>query len=394
MKSIAVIHRFANIYGGGEKLTVTAVEHFTHRGFEVHLFTMRKISEQFLREKYPDKNIDFSKVYFHSSLIFFDSFSLYQKLLVQLLPSFKKFNYVFNASGTWLPCPGLKYDKYVLIIYVPYWDMEEVDVKYRTSKIWKMYYLPYRKIARWSFKKLVEYIDKGLIEVYTDARWMKELIEKRYNIKLSGYIYPPVNFSEFSKVAENTSRENIVVSLGRYSPDKKQDIQILIAKKYVEEYGKDCKFVIIGGLSKAQEPYFNYCKRLVKEYNLEDVVLLKPNLPFHQVLEYLSKARVFLHSMGYGEPELAQEPLSIACLEGIASGCLPLLYAGGGAFEIVNYKKEYLYTNIEEAAHKIAKLLSMDIDEHVRRSRELRSYIHANFSEETFKKNLDKLLPP
>ncbi len=385
-KKAAILHKFVG-YGGGARFSITIAKILEDIGFEVSIFSIHKIDPVKIYERFGKKlrrtrfislNIPRKK----------PLLLIYNSLLLNMSTIFRKFDIIFNMSGDFIYNPLCRYKKYVIILYKPYHYLTHLAYS-RSRIVKKIYYAPYLKLVLDSVDRLKKIKEENSdnILVFTDSEWCKLIMEKCLKVPVDGVIYPPVDLSTFLKISNNTERDG-VISLANFNREKKQHIQVLIAKLAKEYYGIDQEFRICGIVTENNLWYFNYVKKLVDRFNLKNVKLY-PNIPLRDLLKLLSRSKVFLHTMGFREPWYLQEPLSIACLEGIASGCLPLLYAGGGAFEIVNYKKEYLYTNIEEAVEKLSKLLEVSESQYISMRNSLISGLYKFSEDELYRRIID-----
>lgn len=67
---------------------------------------------------------------------------------------------------------------------------------------------------------------------------------------------------------------NIVLVFGYFSPEKGQDIAIQ-AWNLFQKSGGQGKLILAGGVRRKQDQrYFNYCKKLIKKYNLSDSITI------------------------------------------------------------------------------------------------------------------------
>ena len=113
-----------------------------------------------------------------------------------------------------------------------------------TSNIWKRLYIqPYLFISKnidYNNDIDFSYIKKGTI--IANSNYTKNAIKKVWNID-STVIYPPVDLERFSSCLRSKSRNNQVLVISRFSPEKQLEKAIFIAKIL-----KNTKFIIIGNL--------------------------------------------------------------------------------------------------------------------------------------------------
>jgi len=92
-------------------------------------------------------------------------------------------------------------------------------------------------------------------------------------------------------------------------------------------------------------------------------VKLWKDVPMKTVMRVLSASKVFVHSKGWGVmksgAKSSPEHFGQVIVEGMASGCVPVVPNVGGPLEIIGSNEEYGYTfsTIEELKRKINMLL-------------------------------------
>ncbi len=154
-------------------------------------------------------------------------------------------------------------------------------------------------------------------------------------------IYPPVMPIKRDKKA----KKNIILSVGRFHPLKKQDVLIEAFKKI-----KGYELVLAGGLLPADETYFNSLKAASKGLPVQ----MLPNISFEKLTDLYNRARIYWHAAGFHEvkPE-HMEHFGITTVEAMSAGCVPVVFNGGGLPEIVREGQDgYLWANRNELLTK------------------------------------------
>lgn len=112
-------------------------------------------------------------------------------------------------------------------------------------------------------------------------------------------------------------REPLVVSVAQYRPEKNHALQLHAFHRLLQlypEHGCQPRMVLIGGCrNDADEARVQELKQLRQELQLSDTVDILVNLPYDQLLDYLSRAKIGLHTM-------RDEHFGIGVVEFLASG--------------------------------------------------------------------------
>jgi glycosyltransferase involved in cell wall biosynthesis len=175
--------------------------------------------------------------------------------------------------------------------------------------------------------------------VVANSEFTKEAILRNYDLPENAVqvVYPPV---EFSASAAPVKKEDLVASLGRFSPEKRQLEQIRIAQA-LPELG----FLIMGFAGDGA--YYRQCARYVEDHGLKHVRLLA-NTTYRELEDALGRSRFFLHNT-------QNEPFGITTVQAIAKGCIPLVHDSGGQREIVPFR-QLRFSSAEEAAARLRAL--------------------------------------
>jgi len=241
-------------------------------------------------------------------------FGIYQRSLTALhVARFrKKFDLTINTHGDVMPLPVdityLHFPVFALLAEEPW----KYYAKYFKSVFWRAYFEPYRimqkHLARFMFSRSL---------LLTNSSFSRDVI-RRYIRSDALVVYPPVEVDDYLKVSKNLDREDAVISISRFSPEKNLHLIPFIAKQL-----PDISFYVIGSVRGSRSvEYYNRVLTLIKSMSLKNVKLY-PNASYEKKLEILSRCKVFLHLMPY-------EHFGIAVVEGMASGCIPVVHKSGG----------------------------------------------------------------
>ncbi|MBK1813061.1 glycosyltransferase family 4 protein [Clostridium sp. YIM B02505] len=173
-------------------------------------------------------------------------------------------------------------------------------------------------------------------------------------------IYNGVDNTKFNKEAEydyllkefKVDKDDIVVGMvGRINSWKGQRDFILAIKKIVKEH-TNIKAILIGGVFEGEEWRVQELKRLIKDNNLEDVIIMKDFRS--DVTNIYNLIDIFVL------PSTNPDPLPTVVLEAMASGKPIVAYRHGGVTEMVSEGANGLFAevlNIDDLSTKILYLL-------------------------------------
>jgi len=189
-------------------------------------------------------------------------------------------------------------------------------------------------------------------------------------------VYPPVDTVRFRR--EAGPRASAVVSVGRFTPSKRQLEQIQLAGKLPH-----LSFHIIGFAN--NNAYYQQCHRYVESHQLHNVHL-HPDAPFDEMLSHLQSARYFLHT-------LVNEPFGITAVQAIAAGCLPIVHDSGGQRETV-IVPELRYQDLEEVPEIIERLEALDEADVESLTSHLQQHAASRFDAQVFHRQMRDILRP
>jgi len=227
----------------------------------------------------------------------------------------------------------------------------QITLKYVKSPLWRAYYIPYDAVQHWLVKR--KWFLRGT--VLTNSKFSQKAIRK-YLGRNAEVLYPPVDVERFMTVAGGRKREPLVVSCGRYSPDKNYELVLEVAARV----GERGRFAIVGMTSgKLSNQYYERISKMKTQMQLSNVELHR-GISFGDLLDIYARAKVFLHAM-------KNEHFGIAVVEAMAAGLVPVVHRSGGPWEDILQSKQgvhgYSYLTADEASRIIVRLLEGDISE-------------------------------
>lgn len=157
-------------------------------------------------------------------------------------------------------------------------------------------------------------------------------------------VYPPVKCNEIRVLP----KEDLVISIGRFSPEKKHEVMIDAFKKV--EQRSSLRLLLIGARS---DPSY---LRAMRSRAAGHRIMFAQDLPHPEVLQLLGRARYYWHARGYGETDpITYENFGISTVEALAAGCIPIVIDKGAQPEIVNDPR-YVWATPEELIERTLSL--------------------------------------
>jgi glycosyltransferase involved in cell wall biosynthesis len=318
----------------------------------------------------PDEEI----VLFKSNFRGFEAYKpLLAALLVPMIRRKLKLELLVNSQADTLP---VKSD--ILYVHYPtFSEFENVDInlKYTTSLFWRTYISPYKLVHRF----FESYLKTGIL--VTNSTYSRKAV-RQHTGRNPIVVYPPVEVETFSAAAEGKKREEMVVSCGRYSPEKNYEYMLEAAKRLT-----NVKFAVVGSFSgeKSTKYYEKLCS-MKSEKSLANVELLK-TVPFRDLLKLYSEAKIYMHTM-------KNEHFGIAVIEAMAAGLVPVVYRGGGPWEdILKAKQGYYGFSYETPNEAVAIIKMLLANENLRAEIVKRDLVYVKeFSDDLFKKRFIELV--
>ena len=164
--------------------------------------------------------------------------------------------------------------------------------------------------------------------VMVNSSWTKQHIQSLW--KLCGQVhvvFPPVDTKSL-KLLPLADRENMIMSIGQFRPEKDHTLQLLSFAKLLENNDEmrnsDVKLVLIGSCrGEDDQQLVDQLKKLARELNIQDHVEFVLNQPYSVLKEYLSRASIGIHTMW-------NEHFGIGVVEMMAAGLVTIAHNSGG----------------------------------------------------------------
>lgn len=340
MKRVCIIHHSLNPCGGGELVALATMELLKELGYYTVLITteptdwkrVEKLTGHRIRPDEEKTTIPFK----------LGKFGVYQRLLstIGYMLYKGKCDLSINTHGDILPIPtDIIYIHFPTFLFL---TDEYMFEKYSSSLFWKTYYIPYMSMEKFLVQRALSRLRSTA--VLTNSSYSAKAIRKYIGVEPL-VVYPPVDIDKFLLGALCGSREDIIVSCGRYSMEKRYHFILDIAK-HLPEY----RFYIIGSISSpSSRDYYNRVRAMKEKHGLDNVELLVDYPRTKQIMLY-SHAKAYMHAM-------IGEHFGISIVEAMASGLVPVVHKSGGAWmDIVDYGRYgYGYSSLDEAVEAVEK---------------------------------------
>ncbi|MEM2129209.1 MAG: glycosyltransferase [Candidatus Bathyarchaeia archaeon] len=327
---IGIFDRNLNVCGGRELLTASIIDCLKRMQCEILLISSEKFDGSLLKRNFGlDVLVDneiLLPVEFPRLPYFM---TVYWKLFVPSLLRNKCDIIVDAFSNLLSPFVGVTY-------FHGFWQIgnitpeSDVKPKFLHPSQWPCFLI--QKIIASNSKKLI------LANSNFTANGIQKLLGVRPTV-----IYPPVRTIALNS-SSSGSKENIVLTISRFSHEKNLEILPKIAQKTY-----NAKFVVFGSVYD-EETFAGYKKMitLVEQHGIKDKVKVLTNLSLSEKLSLLARSKVYLHTMKF-------EDFGISIAEGMMASCVPVVHNSGGPIEFV--PKEWRYDDPEGASQKIEEAL-------------------------------------
>jgi len=367
---IAHVHMLFEEYGGGEVLALQMYKAMRELGHDVELYTtyIDPQVEPFLPK---DIKVNFIKGVRWPSEVTQGRFVRLGRLLNvrAVMGKVKKmlndYDLVIETQSNVPFMANISYIHFPALI--------DYNVQYHGKAIyWRLY--------NWAVARLIESVQKyprkaGLPHiVLTNSSWTANYICMAYGRCDSKVLYPPIDYWFYHSYYSDR-RENIVVTVSRYSPEKHLEAIPRIASQVPE-----AEFYLVGSVSRYSGPVIEKIRTKAETYKANNFHMVF-NASREHLAELLGKAKVYLH------PPFP-EHFGMAIAEAMSAGAVPVVFKdGGGWTDIVGpFDKSLGYQDLAEAVN-IIKVLLWDSNE--LREKSKKASLHASrFSYEKFKVNL------
>jgi glycosyltransferase involved in cell wall biosynthesis len=188
---------------------------------------------------------------------------------------------------------------------------------------------------------------KRIHHVICNSNFTKAVIDQEFKVT-SDVIYPPVDVAKFHA----GEKEKIILYVGRFSQlkqNKNQEFLIDFFKGLSRQSAMlEWKLVLAGGSGVGDGGFLNQLKKEAQGLKVDFV----ENPAFQTLVDLYARAKIFWSAAGFGSDENTSpetvEHFGITLVEAMASGCIPVVFNGGGHKEIVSNEFGFLWSTKEE----------------------------------------------
>ncbi len=351
---ILVAHPHLNVIGGSEVLTKILVYELASQGHEVIVVTRARNPEVF-----PDApNVRFELFKEITELSKYEPSVRAQKI-VNLLYTF---DYVINRYNPNVVLVMIQEPIYAVISkFVNPFLGTALYIHYPFEEELKPENLP-KFIEMYRFPALYESLYKAVDLHFTNSNYTAKALHKHFGIE-SNVVYPAVPWDYFTEEPSvEEDRENVIVTVGRFVPQKRHDVLIKLFRDRIKPVCRDARLVIVGVKDPRYEEYYESLKKLAEE--TEGVELIDRALTPRDMIKIYRSAKVYVH-MRIGEH------FGMAPVEAMTQATIPILPRQSGLAELITHGKNgFLFDNDDEVVEYVIRILNMEKSKLV----ELRKY--------------------
>lgn len=341
-------------YGGTNSFVLNFIKELSQlEKFNIDLLIFGIADDTFLRElRRHCSRLYYIHAPFASKILFRNILSLFLELFVLAILR-DKYHVIINLVPTFTPI-----FEDITYIHFPSFHQEVLRNETFTShRIINELYGSFLYVLNSILTSIILlfYNDRIRSVLYLANSNYTKLEIKRLLKKNSIVIYPPVEVRKILKECVNVSgeeRQDAVITVSRISYEKNLDVIPLIAY-YGKNLGLRVKFIIAGAVKGSRG--LNILRRIQKvskKLNVEDSLLILPNISEEEKIMLFCKSKVYLHPM-------KNEHFGISVVEAMAAG-LPVIVnrSGGPYLDIIEQDKYgFSFENAKEAAELIYSLI-------------------------------------
>lgn len=170
-------------------------------------------------------------------------------------------------------------------------------------------------------------------KVIVNSAFTKKYIDQEFPVK-SLVLYPPIDTNVFTPA----KKKKQITYIGRFSQLEQSKRQDVLLKSFIKLYpydARDWRMIIAGGSEIGRTEEVD----ILKNYAVGHPVEIIESPTFKSVRLFLATSSIFWSAAGYGVDENTEpnrmEHFGMTVVEAMSSGCVPIIFEGGGHAEIV-----------------------------------------------------------
>mmetsp|Transcript_30237 Transcript_30237/g.56482 ORF Transcript_30237/g.56482 Transcript_30237/m.56482 type:complete len:479 (-) Transcript_30237:74-1510(-) len=258
-----------------------------------------------------------------------------------------------------------------------------------------------RQVKVWYYRAFAYFygmVGRTASVICVNSSWTRAHIDALWRVPRRTFtVFPPCDTTTLRKMPLLEGRQDIIISVGQFRPEKNHALQLRAFARFLRRRGEaksDAKggegprLRLIGGCRNAGDHQrVSEIKALAKKLGISDRVEVEVNVPFERLKQSLRQSKIGLHTMW-------NEHFGICVVELMAAGVIPVAHNSAGPRQdiVVEYQGKptgFLATTEEEYAECLeAALCLSDPDSQAMRERARKK--SGEFSNERFLERFKK----
>jgi glycosyltransferase involved in cell wall biosynthesis len=316
LKQAVVVHDSLNFCGGAEKLSLETMRSLSSLGYTISLRTIERTNWARVQRIFGAVTKPQDERFLVDAL---PAPRTYRSLLSVFTKRGPEGSIVLNTNGDVIPGT---FDDFTYVHFPRPLEFVVRDPELdNVGPTWDLYFAPSRLI-----RKSLDAIESGST-LLTNSFFSRDKIRQLWG-RRAIVLYPPVDVETYGVLLDSCpDREDVVVVISRFDAVKNLEIVPWVAANCKSAK----KFVIIGSAGPKDGPFIDRLNESARKLGAEEKIRIVPNATSLQKHQYLARAKVLFHPKRY-------EHFGISIIEGMAAGCIPIVFNNGGPAEVVDSK--------------------------------------------------------
>lgn len=314
--TVLVVHPHLHVFGGSEKLTKILIYELASMNNEVVVLTTSKSPEFHEHPGVFFEPIKEYQVTPTSSSVFIEKLI---NAMYSIDEAIKRYSpdvcLTMIQEPVYTALAKLVKPTIGSAIYIHY-PFEEELTAYNMLTFLSMYRFPY------IYEDLYRLADLHM----SNSNYTAQALYNSFKVE-SNVVYPAVEWDYFIDEPNlEEERENVIVSVGRFVPQKRQDVLIEWYARYVKPAVPDSRLLIIGIPDGRFATYYEKLKNAAQQ--VEGVSMVDRPLSAEEMLKYYRESKVYVHLR-------VGEHFGMAPVEAMSQGAIPILPEKSGLAELI-----------------------------------------------------------